>query len=96
MAGLSLIDQLLSGTRFDNKDIIKRRMGTSGVDAYGRPLSAPSAPVQTAPRSNDPENMIRELRRQRQLQQEMEAAQALQRSGGQVFNPVTKFVQPKY
>ncbi len=88
---MGLLQDLLSGTRFDQKATVDRRVQAAGLDAYGRPIapnvqpSTVAATAQPQLRSNNPDDMIRELRRQRELQARVEAAQALQNSGGQVM-----------
>lgn len=77
---MGLLDILLQGTRFDQKNTLDNRMQGAGVAPQAQPQPQPQLPT-----GNDPESMIRRLRMQRQMEKQAEAAQYMQAMGGQVL-----------
>lgn len=82
---MGLLDILLNGTRFDQRaNLDKRIQAQPGLQ--GQPAAQP-VPQGGNGGYQSPDDMIRELRRKRELAQQGLAMQALQQQNGQVLPP---------
>lgn len=81
---MGLLDILLQGTRFDQRSNLDKRIQAQPGLQQGQPVAQP-APQGGNGGYQSPDDMIRELRRKRAMEQQGLAMQALQQQNGQVL-----------